>query len=299
MTKISGAPWPLLQIAIEPKRKADEEKLRVALSTLANEDPSFTVKTDEESGQTIISGTDELHLDIIIDRIRREFKVEVNVGAPQVAYRETITRKHEQDYTHKKQTGGTGQFARVKILFEPNPESSEFVFQSRIVGGAIPKEYIPGVERGIGSVMTSGPFAGFPIIGVKATLTDGAYHHADSSALAFEIAGRACFREAAPKLGVQLLEPIMKVEVVTPENYVISIVGDLHGRRGLVKSRISRGEAIIVNAMVPLATMFKYVENLRSMSRDSATYAMQFDHYAPVPRADRDPPPPPAVAAHG
>ncbi|RWL46570.1 MAG: hypothetical protein EOR60_11745 [Mesorhizobium sp.] len=297
MMEKPAAPWPLLQIAIEAKSRADEEKLRFALSMLADEDPSFRVTTDAESGQTIISGTGELHLDIIVDRIRREFKVEANVGAPQVAYRETITRKQEQDYTHKRQTGGKGQFARVKILFEPNPESSEFVFQSRIVGGAVPKEYILGVERGIGSVMTSGPFAGFPMIGVKATLVDGAYHYTDSSALAFEIAGRACFREAAPKLGIQLLEPMMKVEVVTPEIYVIGIIGDLHGRRGLVKSRISRGEAIVVNAMVPLATMFKYFDNLRSMSRDRATYTMQFDHYAPVPTADRDPPP--AVAAYG
>ncbi|WP_287384868.1 elongation factor G, partial [Mesorhizobium sp.] len=213
-------PDPVIQIAIEPKTKNDQEKMGLALHRLAAEDPSFRVKTDEESGQTIISGMGELHLDIIVDRMRREFKVEANVGAPQVAYRETITRSQEQDYTHKKQTGGTGQFARVKILFEPNPESSEFLFESKIVGGAVPKEYIPGVEKGINSVMTSGPFAGFPMIGVKATLIDGAYHDVDSSVLAFEIAGRACFREAAPRLGVQLLEPIMKVEVVTPEDYV-------------------------------------------------------------------------------
>ena len=227
----------------------------------------------------------ELHLDIIVDRMRREFKVEANVGAPQVAYRETITRKHEQDYTHKKQTGGTGQFARVKIVFEPNPESAEFEFESKIVGGAVPKEYIPGVEKGINSVMSSGPFAGFPMIGVKATLIDGAYHDVDSSVLAFEIAGRACFREAAPKLGVQLLEPIMKVEVVTPEDYVGNVIGDLNGRRGQIQGQEARGVAVVINAMVPLANMFKYVDNLRSMSQGRAQYTMQFDHYEPVPTA--------------
>ncbi|TGQ47646.1 MULTISPECIES: elongation factor G [unclassified Mesorhizobium] len=278
-------PDPVIQIAIEPKTKNDQEKMGLALHRLAAEDPSFRVKTDEESGQTIISGMGELHLDIIVDRMRREFKVEANVGAPQVAYRETITRKHEQDYTHKKQTGGTGQFARVKLLFEPNPESSEFLFESKIVGGAVPKEYIPGVEKGINSVMTSGPFAGFPMIGVKATLIDGAYHDVDSSVLAFEIAGRACFREAAPKLGVQLLEPIMKVEVVTPEDYVGSVIGDLNGRRGQIQGQEARGVAVVINAMVPLANMFKYVDNLRSMSQGRAAYTMQFDHYEPVPTA--------------
>ncbi|TIS53445.1 MAG: elongation factor G [Mesorhizobium sp.] len=278
-------PDPVIQIAIEPKTKNDQEKMGLALHRLAAEDPSFRVKTDEESGQTIISGMGELHLDIIVDRMRREFKVEANVGAPQVAYRETITRKHEQDYTHKKQTGGTGQFARVKLLFEPNPESSEFLFESKIVGGAVPKEYIPGVEKGINSVMTSGPFAGFPMIGVKATLIDGAYHDVDSSVLAFEIAGRACFRESAPKLGVQLLEPIMKVEVVTPEDYVGSVIGDLNGRRGQIQGQEARGVAVVINAMVPLANMFKYVDNLRSMSQGRAAYTMQFDHYEPVPTA--------------
>jgi elongation factor G len=278
-------PDPVIQIAIEPKTKNDQEKMGLALHRLAAEDPSFRVKTDEESGQTIISGMGELHLDIIVDRMRREFKVEANVGAPQVAYRETITRRHEQDYTHKKQTGGTGQFARVKIVFEPNPDSSEFVFETKIVGGAVPKEYIPGVEKGINSVMTSGPFAGFPMIGVKATLIDGAYHDVDSSVLAFEIAGRACFREAAPKLGVQLLEPIMKVEVVTPEDYVGSVIGDLNGRRGQIQGQEARGVAVVINAMVPLANMFKYVDNLRSMSQGRAAYTMQFDHYEPVPTA--------------
>ena len=278
-------PEPVIQIAIEPKTKGDQEKMGLALHRLAAEDPSFRVKTDEESGQTIIAGMGELHLDILVDRMRREFKVEANVGAPQVAYRETITRTHEQDYTHKKQTGGTGQFARVKIVFEPNPEGEAYVFESKIVGGAVPKEYIPGVEKGIGSVMGSGPFAGFPMIGVKATLIDGAYHDVDSSVLAFEIASRACFREAAPKLGVQLLEPIMKVEVVTPEDYVGNVIGDLNSRRGQIQGQEARGVAVVINAMVPLANMFKYVDNLRSMSQGRAAYTMQFDHYEPVPTA--------------
>ncbi len=278
-------PDPVIQIAIEPKTKGDQEKMGLALHRLAAEDPSFRVKTDEESGQTIIAGMGELHLDIIVDRMRREFKVEANVGAPQVAYRETITRTHEQDYTHKKQTGGTGQFARVKLVFEPNPEGEEYVFESKIVGGSVPKEYIPGVEKGIGSVMSSGPFAGFPMIGVKATLIDGAFHDVDSSVLAFEIASRAAFREAAPKLGVQLLEPIMKVEVVTPEDYVGNVIGDLNSRRGQIQGQETRGVAVVVNAMVPLANMFKYVDSLRSMSQGRAQYTMQFDHYEPVPTA--------------
>jgi translation elongation factor EF-G len=278
-------PEPVIQIAIEPKTKGDQEKMGLALHRLAAEDPSFRVKTDEESGQTIIAGMGELHLDIIVDRMRREFKVEANVGAPQVAYRETITRTHEQDYTHKKQTGGTGQFARVKIRFEPNSEGEEFKFESTIVGGAVPKEYIPGVEKGLLSVMGSGPFAGFPMIGVKATLIDGAFHDVDSSVLAFEIASRACFREAAPKLGVQLLEPIMKVEVVTPEDYVGNVIGDLNSRRGQIQGQETRGISVVVNAMVPLANMFKYVDNLRSMSQGRAQYTMQFDHYEPVPTA--------------
>jgi len=278
-------PEPVIQIAIEPKTKGDQEKMGLALNRLAAEDPSFRVKTDEESGQTIIAGMGELHLDILVDRMRREFKVEANVGAPQVAYRETITRSHEQDYTHKKQTGGTGQFARVKLVFEPNAEGEDFVFESKIVGGAVPKEYIPGVEKGIRSVLSSGPFAGFPMISVKATLIDGAFHDVDSSVLAFEIAGRAALREAAPKLGVQLLEPVMKVEVVTPEDYVGSVIGDLNSRRGQIQGQEARGIAVVVNAMVPLANMFKYVDSLRSMSQGRAQYTMQFDHYEPVPTA--------------
>ncbi|HVW54880.1 MAG TPA: elongation factor G [Rhizobiaceae bacterium] len=278
-------PEPVIQIAIEPKTKNDQEKMGLALHRLAAEDPSFRVKTDEESGQTIIAGMGELHLDIIVDRMKREFKVEANVGAPQVAYRETITRRHEQDYTHKKQSGGSGQFARVKVVFEPNEEGEDFAFESKIVGGSVPKEYIPGVQKGIESVMSSGPFAGFPMIGVRATLVDGSYHDVDSSVLAFEIAGRACFREAAPKLGVQLLEPIMKVEVVTPEDYVGDVIGDLNSRRGQIQGTEARGIATVVNAMVPLANMFKYVDNLRSMSQGRAQYTMQFDHYEPVPTA--------------
>jgi elongation factor G len=278
-------PEPVIQIAIEPKTKGDQEKMGMALNRLAAEDPSFRVKTDEESGQTIIAGMGELHLDIIVDRMRREFKVEANVGAPQVAYRETITRVAEVDYTHKKQTGGTGQFARVKLVFEPNPDSEEFVFESKIVGGAVPKEYIPGVQKGIQSVLSSGPLAGFPMLSVKATLIDGAFHDVDSSVLAFEIAARAAFREGAQKAGAQLLEPIMKVEVVTPEDYVGNVIGDLNGRRGQIQGQETRGVAVVVNAMVPLANMFKYVDNLRSMSQGRAQYTMQFDHYEPVPNA--------------
>jgi elongation factor G len=278
-------PEPVIRIAIEPKTKADQEKMGIALNRLAAEDPSFRVQTDEESGQTIISGMGELHLDIIVDRMKREFKVEANVGAPQVAYRETITKAAEIDYTHKKQTGGSGQFARVKIVFEPNPEGEDFVFESKIVGGNVPKEYVPGVQKGIESVMSSGPLAGFPMLGVKATLIDGAYHDVDSSVLAFEIASRAAFREGAQKAGAQLLEPVMKVEVVTPEEYVGDVIGDLNSRRGQIQGTEARGIATVVNATVPLANMFKYVDNLRSMSQGRAQYTMQFDHYEPVPSA--------------
>ncbi|ATO57193.1 elongation factor G [Bartonella sp. 1-1C] len=277
-------PEPVIEIAIEPKTKADQEKMGLALSRLAAEDPSFRVKSDEESGQTIIAGMGELHLDIIVDRMRREFKVEANVGQPQVAYRESITKVAEIDYTHKKQSGGAGQFARVKIVFEPH-DGDDFVFESKIVGGAVPKEYIPGVQKGIESVMGSGPLAGFPMLGVKATLIDGGYHDVDSSVLAFEIAARAAFREGAQKAGAQLLEPIMKVEVVTPEDYVGDVIGDLNSRRGQISGTEARGIATVVNAMVPLANMFGYVNTLRSMSQGRAQYTMQFDHYEPVPLA--------------
>lgn len=275
-------PEPVIEIAIEPKTKADQEKMGLALNRLAAEDPSFRVKSDEESGQTIIAGMGELHLDIIVDRMRREFKVEANIGQPQVAYRETITKAAEIDYTHKKQSGGSGQFARVKIIFEPH-DGDDFIFDSKVVGGSVPKEYIPGVQKGIESVMGAGPLAGFPMLGVKATLIDGAYHDVDSSVLAFEIAARAAFREGAQKTGAQLLEPIMKVEVVTPEDYVGDVIGDLNSRRGQIAGTEARGIATVVNAMVPLANMFGYVNTLRSMSQGRAQYTMQFDHYEPVP----------------
>ncbi|MGJ8534046.1 MAG: elongation factor G [Alphaproteobacteria bacterium] len=277
-------PEPVIEIAIEPKTKADQEKMGAALHRLAAEDPSFRVKLDEESGQTIIAGMGELHLDIIVDRMKREFKVEANIGAPQVAYRETITRAAEIDYTHKKQSGGSGQFARIKIIFEPGEPGSGYVFESKIVGGNIPREYIPGVDKGVGSVMSSGPVAGFPMLDIKATLIDGAYHDVDSSVLAFEIAARAAFREGAVKAGAVLLEPIMAVEVVTPEDYMGDIIGDLNSRRGQITGSESRGIATVVSAMVPLANMFGYVNNLRSSSQGRAQYTMQFDHYEQVPQ---------------
>jgi elongation factor G len=278
-------PEPVIEIAIEPKSKADQEKLGLALSKLAAEDPSFRVSTDIESGQTILKGMGELHLDIKVDILRRTYKVDANIGAPQVAYRETIPKKYEIDYTHKKQTGGTGQFARVKFIVQPNEVGKGYEFESKIVGGAVPKEYIPGVEKGLNSVMNSGPIAGFPVVDVKVELIDGAYHDVDSSALAFEIASRAAFREALQKGGAILLEPIMKVECVTPEDYTGSVIGDLTGRRGQVQGQDMRGNAIVINAMVPLANMFGYVNTLRSMSQGRATFTMQFDHYEQVPSA--------------
>lgn len=278
-------PEPVIEIAIEPKTKVDQEKMGLALNRLAAEDPSFRVKTDEESGQTIMAGMGELHLDILVDRMKREFKVEANIGAPQVAYRETITRKFDADYTHKKQSGGSGQFARVKIIFEPNEDGENFAFESKIVGGTVPKEYIPGVEKGLESVMNAGPVAGFPMLGVKATLYDGSYHDVDSSVLAFEIAARACFRENKNNLGAVLLEPIMKVEVISPEEYTGSVIGDLTSRRGQVQGQDVRGNANVINAMVPLANMFGYINTLRSMSQGRANYTMQFDHYEQVPTA--------------
>jgi len=278
-------PEPVIEIAIEPKTKADQEKMGTALYRLAQEDPSFRVKTDDESGQTIISGMGELHLDIIVDRMKREFKVEANIGQPQVAYRETITRISEIDYTHKKQTGGSGQFARIKLVIQPGEAGIGFEFSSKIVGGNVPKEYIPGVEKGIASVLTSGILAGFPMVDIKAELIDGAYHDVDSSVLAFEIAARAAFREAIQKAGPKLLEPIMGVEVVTPDEYTGSIIGDLTSRRGQVQGQDMRGNAVVVNAFVPLANMFGYVNTLRSMSQGRAQYTMQFDHYQQVPQA--------------
>ncbi|WP_292532028.1 elongation factor G [Methylocystis sp.] len=279
-------PDPVIEIAIEPKSKADQEKLGIALQKLAAEDPSFRVSTDQESGQTILKGMGELHLDIKVDILKRTYKVDANIGAPQVAYRERLGRKQEIDYTHKKQTGGTGQFARVKIIFEPNEAGKGNEFESKIVGGAVPKEYIPGVDKGIASVTTSGILAGFPVVDLKATLIDGAFHDVDSSVLAFEIASRAATREALQKGGSVLLEPIMKVEVVTPEEYTGSVIGDLNSRRGQIQGQDMRANAVVINAMVPLANMFGYVNQLRSFTQGRASYTMQFDHYEQVPEAE-------------
>ncbi len=276
-------PDPVIEIAIEPKSKADQEKLGLALAKLAAEDPSFRVSTDSESGQTILKGMGELHLDIKVDILKRTYKVDANIGAPQVAYRETITKKTEIDYTHKKQTGGTGQFARVKIVVEPNEAGGGFAFESKIVGGSVPKEYIPGVQKGLESVVGAGVVAGFPVVDVKIELIDGAFHEVDSSALAFEIASRAALREALQKGASVLLEPIMKVEVVTPEDYTGSVIGDLNSRRGQIQGQDMRGNAVVINAMVPLANMFGYVNTLRSMSQGRANYTMLFDHYEQVP----------------
>jgi elongation factor G len=278
-------PEPVIEIAIEPKTKADQEKMGMALNRLAQEDPSFRVGTDEESGQTIIKGMGELHLEILVDRMRREFKVDAAIGAPQVAYRETITKTAEVDYTHKKQTGGSGQFARVKLIIEPGEQGSGFEFVSEIVGGSVPKEYIPGVDKGIQSVMGAGVLAGFPMLDIKVSLVDGAFHDVDSSVLAFEIASRAAFREGIQKAGPKLLEPIMKVEAVTPEEYMGDIIGDLNSRRGQIQGTEARGVATVIEAMVPLANMFGYVNTLRSMSQGRAQFTMQFDHYAQVPQA--------------
>jgi elongation factor G len=278
-------PDPVIEIAIEPKSKADQEKLGVALAKLVAEDPSFRVTTDQESGQTILKGMGELHLDIKVDILKRTYKVEANIGAPQVAYREKITKQVTVDYTHKKQTGGSGQFARVKIVAEPLPPAGGFEFENEVVGGTVPKEYIPGVEKGLESVLGSGVLAGFPVVDLKVTLIDGAYHDVDSSALAFEICARAALREGLQKGHSVLLEPIMKVEVVTPEDYTGSVIGDLNSRRGQIQGQDMRGNANVVNAMVPLANMFGYVSNLRSMSQGRATFTMQFDHYEQVPQA--------------
>jgi len=278
-------PEPVIEQAIEPKSKADQEKMALALQKLAAEDPSFRVTTDAESGQTRIKGMGELHLDIKIDILRRAYKVDVNVGAPQVAYRETLARSTEIDYTHKKQTGGSGQFARVKLRLEPNEPGKGNVFASEIVGGVVPKEFIPGVEKGVQSVWDTGVLIGFPMVDTKVTLFDGAYHEVDSSAIAFEIAARTAMREGALKAGIKLLEPIMDVEVVTPGDFVGNVIGDLNSRRGQIRSQEMRGNATVIRAFVPLANMFGYVSQLRSMSQGRASYTMQFAHYAEVPRA--------------
>ena len=277
-------PEPVIEVSVEPKTKADQEKLSVALGKLAAEDPSFRVGTDAETAQTLIKGMGELHLEIIVDRLRREFKVDANVGAPQVAYRETITGNANVDYTHKKQTGGSGQFARIKLTFEPGERGSGFVFESKIVGGNVPKEYIPGVEKGLKSAMETGVMAGFPMVDMMVTLYDGAYHDVDSSVMAFEIASRAAFREGATKAKPVLLEPVMAVEVVTPEEYMGDIIGDLNSRRGNISGMEPRANAQVINAMVPLATMFGYVNTLRSLSQGRAQFTMTFDHYEPVPQ---------------
>lgn len=276
-------PDPVIEVAVEPKTKVDIEKMGIALNRLAMEDPSFRVAVDQESGQTVIKGMGELHLEILVDRMKREFKVEANVGAPQVAFRETISKTYDEDYTHKKQSGGAGQFARVKIKFEPQPAGTGFVFANEVVGGNVPKEYIPAVEKGLRTAAETGVMAGFPCTDFKATLYDGAYHDVDSSTMAFEIAAKAAFREGIAAAGPKLLEPIMKVEVVTPEDYMGDIIGDLNSRRGQVEGMDTRGNARVIEASVPLANMFGYVNNLRSMSQGRAQYTMLFDRYAEVP----------------
>ena len=281
-------PDPVIEIAVEPKTKADIEKMGLALNRLAMEDPSFRVTSNTETGQTVIKGMGELHLDIIVDRLKREFKVDANVGAPQVAYRETISKEYDVDYTHKKQSGGSGQFARVKIKFTPLEPGSGFVFENTVVGGTVPKEYIPGVEKGLRASLESGVIAGFPCTDFKANLYDGAYHDVDSSTMAFEIAARAAFREGMSKAGPKLLEPVMKVEIVTPEDYMGDIIGDLNSRRGQVSGMDQRGNARVIDATVPLANMFGYVNTLRSMSQGRAQYSMVFSHYADVPQMIAD-----------
>src|ERR1700760_744544 len=281
-------PDPVIEVAIEPKTKADQEKMGMALVRLAQEDPSFRVTTDQESGQTLLKGMGELHLEIKVDILKRTYKVDANVGAPQVAYRETLSKPVTVDYTHKKQTGGSGQFARVKIEYEPLPPGSGFVFENDIVGGSVPKEFIPAVEKGLKAQKESGLLAGFPVIDFQARLIDGAYHEVDSNALTFDIAARAAFRELASKGAVKLLEPIMKVEVVTPEDFLGGVIGDLNSRRGQVQGTDTRGNAQVVTAMVPLANMFGYINTLRSMSQGRAQYSMEFHHYEQVPQAIAD-----------
>lgn len=279
-------PEPVISVAVEPKTKADQEKMGIALNRLAQEDPSFRVRSDEESGQTVISGMGELHLDILVDRMRREYKVEANVGAPQVAYRESIARQVEVDYTHKKQSGGSGQFGRIKFIVTPGERGSGILFHDEIKGGSIPKEYIPGVEKGIRDIAASGALIGFPIIDFSIRLIDGGYHDVDSSVLAFEIAGRAGMREAAKMAGIKILEPVMDVEVVTPEDYMGDVIGDISSRRGQISGSETRGPNTVVSATVPLANMFGYVNQLRSFTQGRATYSMQFDHYAEVPQSE-------------
>ena len=283
-------PDPVIEIAIEPRSKADQEKLGVALQKLAAEDPTFRVSTDQESGQTILRGMGELHLDIKVDILKRTYKVEANIGQPQVAYRETLGRRTEIDYTHKKQTGGSGQYARIKLVFEPGEQGFQGlrIRESKIVGGNVPREYIPGVEKGLAAAKENGLLAGFPVIDFKATLTDGDYHDVDSSVMAFEIAARAAFRELRDRAHPKLLEPIMKVEVTTPEDFVGDVIGDLNSRRGMIQGSDQRGNAQVIHSMVPLANMFGYVNTLRSMSQGRAQFHMDYDHYEAVPQAVAD-----------
>jgi len=285
----------LVEIAIEPKSKGDQEKLGTALAELAAKDPSFRASTDHESGQTILKGTSERHLDKKLEMLNRTYKVGLNIGAPQVAFLERPTGRAEVEYTHKKQTGGSGQFAAVKLVVEPSEPGKGYRFESKIAGGTVPKEYIPGVEKGIDSVLSSGVVAGFPVVDVKVALIDGKYHDVDSSALTFEIAARVAFREALQKARSVLLEPIMKVEVMTPEDCIGSVTGDLNLRRGQIQGQDMRGNATVINAMVPLMNMFGYVNDLRSMSQGRAVFTMQFDHYAPAPVPEDDPPFRPAI----
>jgi elongation factor G len=277
-------PEPVIEVAIEPKTKADQEKLGVAIQKLAEEDPTFRTEQNQETGQTVIKGMGELHLDILVDRMKREFKVEANVGAPQVAYRESLARPVELTYTHKKQSGGSGQFGEVKVALEPGERGSGIDFLDEIKGGNVPKEYIPSVEKGMRETAETGELIGFPIIDFKIRLLDGKYHEVDSSALAFEITGRGAMREAAKKAGIKLLEPIMKVEVVTPEDYLGDVIGDLNSRRGQIQGTDTRGNAQAIEATVPLANMFGYVNQLRGFTQGRAQYTMQFSHYEEVPQ---------------
>ncbi|QOZ48961.1 hypothetical protein XH89_27865 [Bradyrhizobium sp. CCBAU 53340] len=285
----------LVEIAIEPKSKADAEKLVAALAKLVAEDPAFETSTDRESGQTILKGVSELHLEAKLDLLRHSYDLDLSVGAPQVAFRERITQPAEVEYAYKKQSGGTGQFAAVKLRVAPNAPGQGYRFEARIAGGAVPKEYIPGVEKGIESVLPSGVVAGFPVVDITVELIDGKYHDIDSSAFAFEIAARAAFREALQKAGPLLLEPIMTVEVVTPEDCIDVVIGDLNMRRGQILRQDRRGGAAVVNVRVPLMNMFSYANDLRAMSQGHASFTMQFDHYAPAPPPENDPPFRPAI----
>ena len=295
---MTTVPLPLIEVAIEPKAKSDRQKMSLALARLAADDPTFRVTFDHESGQTIVKGMSEAHLELMMDRLKREFEVEANIGAPQVAYRETISRKIDVDCTYKKQSGGSGQYARVKMSFEPLPPGRGFKFENEVVGGNVPKEYIPGVEKGVKGSLDNGVLAGFSVIDLKVTLTDGAYHEVDSSALAFEIATRAAMKEGLTKAEPRLLEPIMKVEVVTPREYMGDVIGDLNSRRGRITGQDQRSNAEVIDAMVPLSNLFGYASAMEALGRGRITFTMLFDHYEQVPKSrdgDDDPPFGPAV----